>query len=122
MAYAADGGDKVYYEIAAPEREAEGRNRGSGSAKHEVTVFDGRDRSQPASLDVHGFELQRDRLPGIDFLDEDCVKRLYYPAMADLAQRRTGAARIHIFDHTVRHGSAGRARGQRPQAAGKGRA
>ena len=120
LAYAADGGDKVYYEIAAPEGEAEGRNRGSGSAKHEVTVFDGRDRPEPASLDVHGFELQRDRLPAIDFLDADCVKRLYYPAMADLARRRTGAARIHIFDHTVRHGSAAvrEAKGLKPPARG----
>ena len=122
LAYAADGGDKVYYEIAAPEGEgeAEGRNRGSGSAKHEVTVFDGRARPEPASLDVHGFELQRHRLPPIDFLDEDCVKRLYYPAMADLARRCTGAARIHIFDHTVRHGSAAvrEAKGLKPPARG----
>ena len=102
LAYATDEGDKYYYEIAAPE--AEGRNIGSGTAKHEMTIFDARAWPERLTLDVHGFELMRGPLPPIDFLDDASVKRLYYPAMEKLAKQCTGAARIHIFDHTVRHG------------------
>ena len=102
LAYAAPGGDKYYYELATPG--SEGRNRGGGSAKHEMAVFDGRTWPEKISLDVHGFELRPSPLPPIDFLDPVSVKRLYYPVMADVAERCTGASRIHIFDHTVRHG------------------
>ena len=102
LAYAAPDGDKYYYELATPG--TEGRNRGGGSAKHEMAVFDARTWPEAISLDVHGFELRSSPLPPIDFLDAACVKRLYYPVMANLAQRCTGADRIHIFDHTVRHG------------------
>ena len=103
LAYATDEGDKNYYEIAAPD--SEGRNFGSGTASHEVSVMNAREWHEPLELDVHGFELQSDRLPPIDFLDEECVKRIYYPVMEEIAKRCTGATRIHIFDHTVRHGS-----------------
>ncbi len=103
LAYATDEGDKYYYEVAAPE--AAGRNIGSGTAKHEMAIYDAREWPERLTLDVHGFELMAGSLPPIDFLDDDCVKRLYYPAMEALARRCTGAARIHIFDHTVRHGN-----------------
>ena len=102
LSFATDEGDKYYYEIAAPD--SEGRNLGSGTARHNVSVFDAREWPEPPSLDVHGFELQSDELPPIDFLDDACVRRIYYPAMVKIAKRCTGAARIHIFDHTVRHG------------------
>lgn len=102
LAYATDEGDKYYYETAAPE--AAGRNIGSGTAKHEMAIFDARHWPERLMLDVHGFELMSGPLPPINFLDEDSVKRLYYPAMERLAKQCTGAARIHIFDHTVRHG------------------
>ena len=102
LAYATEEGDKYYYETAAPE--AEGRNIGSGTATHEMAIYDARQWPERLTLDVHGFELMAGSLPPIDFLDDDCVKRLYYPAMERLARECTGAARIHIFDHTVRHG------------------
>ena len=102
MAYATDEGDKYYYEIAAPE--AEGRNIGRGTVRHEMPIFDARTWPEPLTLDVHGFELLSGPSPPIEFLDDACVKRLYYPAMEKLARQCIGAARIHIFDHTVRHG------------------
>ncbi len=118
LAYANDEGDKYYFEIAAPE--AEGRNLGSGTAQHEVSIFGARECPEPLSLDVHGFELQSDFLPPIDFLDDGCVKRIYYPAMEKIAKRCTGAARVHIFDHTVRHGDAEvrKEKGLKPPARG----
>lgn len=118
LAYATDGGDKFYYEIAAPE--AEGRNRGSGTDKHEMTISDAREQAEQFRLDVHGFELQSLQLPPINFLNSDSVTSLYYPPMAELAGQCTGAARIHIFDHTVRHGDADvrRKHGIKPPARG----
>ena len=102
LGYATDEGDKYYYEIAAPD--SEGRNLGSGTARHDMSIINAREWPEPPTLDVHGFELQSDALPPIDFLDDECVKRIYYPAMERIAKRCTGASRIHIFDHTVRHG------------------
>ncbi len=117
LAYATDEGDKYYYEIAAPD--SPGRNLGRGTAKREMAIFDAR-RWPAFALDVHGFELVSDHLPRIDFLDDASVKRLYYPIMAKHAAHRTGAARIHIFDHTVRHGDAEvrRTTGLKPPARG----
>ncbi len=102
LSFATAAGDKHYYEVAAPD--TAGRNVGSGTARHDVIVHNARDWHERPKLDIHGFELHADHLPPIDFLDDASVKRLYYPAMADIAQRCTGANRIHIFDHTVRHG------------------
>ena len=51
LAYATDEGDKYYFEVPAPE--ADGRNIGSGTAKHEVTIFDARAWPERLTLDVH---------------------------------------------------------------------
>ena len=34
------------------------------------------------------------------------VKAKYYPGVQELLKRTAGASRVHIFDHTIRKGSA----------------
>src|SRR6185312_15250763 len=37
-----------------------------------------------------------------DFYDEDEIRRVYYPEMEALIKTESGAARVHVFDHTLR--------------------
>ena len=60
-------------------------------------------------LDADGFELERNGFRFVhhntkvaDFFDEDEVRRVYYPEMQALVKAETGAARVEVFDHTLR--------------------
>src|SRR5205809_438007 len=63
------------------------------------------------SLDREGFALLTHRSAVTDFVDEDQLRRTYYPEAERLVANLTGGARVVIFDHTVRrrvHGKADR--------------
>ncbi|HLI65135.1 MAG TPA: CmcJ/NvfI family oxidoreductase [Caulobacteraceae bacterium] len=68
---------------------------------HEVTIEDGRGRA--FTLDGAGFELVDHPTAMRDFYDPVELERVYYPEMQGLIAARTGARRVHIFDHTLRH-------------------
>ena len=58
-----------------------------------------------------------------DFLDDDAVRRIYYPEASELALDVTGANRAYVFDHLVRRREPNRSqlnfgRSQRGQRAG----
>ncbi len=40
-----------------------------------------------------------------DFYNEDDLRRIYYPEIEALIAELSGAARVVVFDHTLRHGS-----------------
>ena len=61
------------------------------------------------SLDREGFALLTHRSAVTDFADEDQLRRIYYPEAERLVADVTGAARVVIFDHTVRRRVSGRA-------------
>jgi len=42
-----------------------------------------------------------------DFLDPDELKSVYYPEVAALIAKMSGAKRVHVFDHTLRSGDEG---------------
>jgi hypothetical protein len=75
---------------------------------HEVPVLDGRELSEPFTLGVQGFELVRRASAVTDIYDEDQRTRLHAAECADLVARATGAARVHVFDHTLRSADAQR--------------
>jgi len=54
------------------------------------------------SLDRQGFELWRSPSNVADFYDAEAVERDYYPEIADLVRRATGATDAVVFDHTIR--------------------
>jgi hypothetical protein len=91
--------------------------RSGHNEPHRVTVQDGRKLAPRLSLDAEGFELHPHPTRVTDFHDEAAVTRVYYPEVDALLRAATGAAKIVIFDHTLRNTAAGRS-GQRIREAG----
>ncbi len=69
---------------------------------HEVAIHDGRPIADRLDLDREGFTLMRYDTAVKDFYDDEEVKRVYYPEMDRLIREVTGAARVVVFDHTIR--------------------
>jgi hypothetical protein len=67
-----------------------------------VNVADARNLSKPATLDGEGFTLQQHQTSVKDFYDPAAVEQVYYAEVTGLLRRATGAAEVHIFDHTLR--------------------
>jgi hypothetical protein len=69
---------------------------------HEVTIRNGRPFADRFTLDGEGFAFLRHPTAVRDFYDEAEVRRVYYPEMEKLVARETGAAKVIVFDHTIR--------------------
>jgi hypothetical protein len=67
-----------------------------------VAIHNGRPHVAEFTLDRDGFRFIRHDTKIRDFLDEDEVRRVYYPEMEALVQAESGASRVVIFDHTLR--------------------
>jgi hypothetical protein len=67
-----------------------------------VAIADARRLPEPPTLDREGFALAEHPTHVVDFYDSAAVERLYYPEIVELLERATGAAEVHIFDHTLR--------------------
>ncbi|KAJ5523640.1 hypothetical protein N7513_004658 [Penicillium frequentans] len=57
------------------------------------------------TLDGQGFQFYYHKSREKDFLDDEQIKREYYPETEQLLKDATGASRVFIFDHTIRRGS-----------------
>ncbi|NML17250.1 CmcJ/NvfI family oxidoreductase [Azohydromonas caseinilytica] len=73
-----------------------------------VPIADARRAPMPPTLDQEGFELHAAPTSVRDFLDDEMVRRRYYPEAVDLALAVTGARRGYVFDHLVRRREAQR--------------
>lgn len=80
------------------------RRNSASFAPQAVTIHDGRPLRSRFTLDETSFELVDHATAMGDFHDPDALKSIYYPESAALIAARTGAARVHIFDHTLRTG------------------
>jgi hypothetical protein len=69
---------------------------------HRVSIHDARERAEPFTLDVEGMAFLRQPSAVRDFYDADEVQTVYYPEAAALIGPIAGAARVVVFDHTVR--------------------
>lgn len=78
------------------------RNWSGTLDRREVSIRDA--RGQRTSLDAEGFELVPHETQVADFFDPDQLARVYYPEMERLIAARSGAKRVHVFDHTLRTG------------------
>jgi hypothetical protein len=56
------------------------------------------------TLDSEGFAF-RPHETAVDLYDDDAIERDYYPGMVELVREETGAARVLVFDHTLRTAS-----------------
>jgi hypothetical protein len=77
------------------------------SEPHTVPVYDMRPLADGLSLDVRGFSLVTAPTTVTDFYDEAQVERTYYREAEDLVKQATGATRVVVFDHTIRHRTPG---------------
>jgi hypothetical protein len=75
--------------------------------RRDVAIRNGRAARAALALDVNGFELVDQRTQVTDFFDPAQIEQIYYPEMAALIAARSGAGRVHIFDHTLRTGDEG---------------
>jgi hypothetical protein len=67
-----------------------------------VTIRNARLRPGRFELDRDGFRFVNHDTKVVDFFDEREVHRVYYPEMEVLVKAESGAARVVVFDHTLR--------------------
>ena len=67
-----------------------------------VPIRNARDRAGDLSLDGAGFVLVERATSVRNFDDENEIRAIYYPEVERLVRDATGAAKVVIFDHTVR--------------------
>lgn len=71
----------------------------------QVPIHDGRPLASRLALDVEGLAFFSHPTAVADFYDEAEVRAVYYPEMIRLLAAMTGAEKVVIFDHTIRHGA-----------------
>jgi len=69
---------------------------------HDVRIENLRVAAPGADLDVEGFQLVRHESAVANFWDEAQTMALGHPETAELVKAVTGAARVVVFDHTLR--------------------
>ncbi len=99
--YTLDAGEKPVTKSNSPGQVRVTENTGKYQA-HEVAINNGRLYNGVFSLDKEGFLLVRHETKVKDFYSDEEVKRVYYPEIEQLVKQCTGAARVLVFDHTVR--------------------
>jgi hypothetical protein len=67
-----------------------------------VPMHDGRPHAAGFRLDVDGFRFVPHATAMRDFFDEQEVRGVYYAEMEALIKQESGAARVVVFDHTLR--------------------
>jgi len=105
LTYTIDTGVKPVNETFGPNNI---RRREVGTQEQRaVEIRNGRPLAAEFSLDVHGFVFREHRTTMRDFFDADELKRVYYPEVERLIKEVSGAARVVVFDHTLRSGDEG---------------
>jgi len=103
--YTADTGEALVNETFGPNNI---RRRSTGTIEwRRVEMCDARPIARELTLERNGFMLVEHRTAVRDFFDPDEIASVYYPEVAALIQGVSGAARAHVFDHTLRSGDEG---------------
>ena len=103
LVYAVDTGEKLINQTMEPgnmDRKVTGTYQ-----DHAMPLRDGRPLRDRFDLDVHGFRFVDHPTAVPDFYVPENVSGIYYPEAEKLLLETTGARRVHIFDHTLRHGN-----------------
>jgi hypothetical protein len=96
--YIVDDGTKIFTETGAPG--ANDKRSGGKPDPRRVTLRNG--RRLDFTLERDGFHFIRHDTKVTDFFDEAEVQRIYYPETEALVKAESGAARVVVFDHTLR--------------------
>ena len=101
--YTLDTGEKLVNETFGPNNI---RRRHIGAMDPRPTrVEDGRTLAGNFSLDKNGFAFVEHKTAVADFFDKEKLEAAYYPEVAALIKKVSGAARVHVFDYTLRSGA-----------------
>ena len=68
----------------------------------QVAIHNARLATDTFALEREGFRFVRHDTKVGDFFNEDEIRRVYYPEMEALVKAESGAARVVVFDHTLR--------------------
>ena len=99
--YMVDTGEKLVNETFGPNN-IRRRRTGTQELKR-MTVRNGR-LAERLSLDEQGFVFVEHKTEVKDFFDPAELESVYYPEIERLIKGLAGAARVVIFDHTLRSG------------------
>ncbi|HEX9686620.1 MAG TPA: CmcJ/NvfI family oxidoreductase [Burkholderiales bacterium] len=100
--YTVNTGEKLVNETFGPNNI---RRRRSGAHElRRMSIRNGRELAGELSLEENGFVFVRHETRVRDFFDPGQVKATYYPEVERLIREVSGAARVVLFDHTVRSG------------------
>lgn len=100
--YTADTGEALVNETFGPSNI---HRRSSGTLEWQrVQIHDGRPLAGSFSLEKNGFVFVKHETTVQDFFDKQRLESAYYPEVAQLIKQVSGAARVFVFDHTLRSG------------------
>lgn len=99
--YLVDTGEKI---VTAAGAGGTADMRGGKPDPHRVVLRNGRPLAEDFVLERNGFRFVRHHTKVADFFDDAEVRGTYYPEMEALVKAESGAARVVIFDHTLRTG------------------
>ena len=100
--YTVDTGEPLVNETFGPNNI---KRRTQGKLERvSMPVEDGRAMQGTFALETNGFVLVDHSTRVDNFFDEPTLKSVYYPEVERLIQEVSGAARVVIFDHTLRSG------------------
>ena len=102
LTFAVDTGVKIVNETMGPGDMS--RRRTGVVEERMMPIRNGRALRDKFELEIHGFEFVKHPTAMVNFFDEDEVLSVYYEEAAELIRQRSGAKRIHVFDHTLRSG------------------
>ena len=110
ICYLSEGTGRPIYSPTGPGRNAKFEvDRDLVTCKVEVSDArqDNYGNNDQYGLDASGTILIEHQSEVSNFLDNDQIKQVYEPEIETLLKTKTGAYRVHIFDHTVRASDAG---------------
>ena len=103
--YAVDTGEKIVNETMGCGDM--GRKRTGAVEEKTMAVRDGRRIEDTFNLETHGFEFVGHKTKMANFYDAIEIQSVYHREVEELVKQRTGARRVHVFDHTLRSGDEG---------------
>jgi hypothetical protein len=103
--YILNNGEKLFTQTAGP-GSTDVRTGGTVDPRR-VTIHNARLNNAQLNgdrfaLDRDGFRFVRHDTKVVDFFNEDQIRKVYYPEMEALVKAKSGAARVVVFDHTLR--------------------
>ena len=100
--YTVDTGEKLVNETYGPNNI---RRRRTGSVDpRRMSIQNGRLFGHELALERSGFVLVEHKTAVKDFFDKQQLESVYYPEVEQLIKAVSGAARVVLFDHTLRSG------------------